>query len=310
MLNSHLRDFRVAEQSHVNAATIYLSSLAPSGRRSMYFQLKLVLRTLGKRREVAKFDWPTLTYADVIRVRAQLIAEGRSPHSINLALAGIRGVVQCAFHLGQVDADQVLRVKAVRRVPIASTPRGRSLQKVEARKLLRHCHKDRTPIGVRDACLITTLLSTGIRRAEAAALNLEDYDHVNGNLRIRRAKGNRDRFCPLPKGANKEMVKWLENRGRGAGSLFCRVSKSGRVTVTHLSTQTIHDIVRRRAADARIGFLTPHDLRRTFVTHLLLSTGDINLARNLVGHCDVKTTSRYDLRKFDGRKYIEKCQLV
>ncbi len=96
----------------------------------------------------------------------------------------------------------------------------------------------------------------------------------------------------------------------GQGPLYCGIRKGGAVLLRSLSTQSVYDIVQNRAEVAGIGELTPHDLRRTFVTRLLGATGDINLVRELVGHSDVKTTARYELRKHDVRLHIERCEFV
>jgi len=308
MRTSTLRAVNTSEVQKDNPASVYLATLAPTGRRSMYSQLKLALKVLGIRSTVERYHWATLGYAQIVTVRAKLLEQGRSPHSVNLALAALRGTMQCAFHLGLVDADCVLRVKAVRRVAVASGPRGRSLTPVEVRKLLSCGKNDRTPIGIRDTALLAVLVCTGMRRAELCALYIDDYDIARGELVIHRAKGNRERICPLSKGARQLLAPWLSLRGKGTGPMFCRIRKAGTVILQSLSTQSIYDIVQHRAESAGIGTITPHDLRRTFVTTLLSSTGDINLVRGLVGHSDVKTTARYDLRIHDAQKQIE--QLV
>lgn len=310
MIKSSLSVLHVAESASENAATVYLATLAPTGRRSMQCMLKLVLRSLSIPGSVESHDWSSLAYADVVRVRAKLMDQGRAPHSVNLALAAMRGTIECAFHLGQVDAERVLRVKAVKRVPVDSGLRGRSLTKEDVHKLLNCCQRDKSAIGVRDAALLAILVTTGIRRAEASALCIEDYDTEACVLRVRRAKGNRERICSVTKAAQKMIAAWLGVRSMESGPLICRINKSGRRIMQHVSTQTIFSIVQTRAQKAGIGELTPHDLRRTFVTRLLSSTGDINLVRNLVGHADVKTTSRYDLRTHDARHYIEQCKLL
>ena len=57
--------------------------------------------------------------------------------------------------------------------------------------------------------------------------------------------------------------------------------------------------------EAKPGRVRPHDLRRSFVTNLLEANIDINTVRQLVGHCDIKTTSRYDLHVPNVRRCVE-----
>ncbi len=289
-----------------NPASVYLSTLAPSGRRSMRCQLQSLIPLLGGEGVVEDYDWQYLQYVDVVAVRAALLERGGALNSINLSLSAVRGVMQTAFHLGQIDADTLLHIKSVKRIATRSLPKGRSLSDKALKRLIKNCQTDRSMKGLRDSALIATLATTGLRRAEVVALTVDQYARRTGKLTVDQTKHNRERLCPLPGPVRKLMRAWLDQRGNATGALFCPIGKDHQIHNRHLSPQALYDIIGKRAAEIGLGRLTPHDLRRTFITRLLESKVDINTVRELVGHSDIKTTSRYDHRTPKGRDYIER----
>lgn len=63
-----------------------------------------------------------------------------------------------------------------------------------------------------------------------------------------------------------------------------------------MSVEGIAYIVRSLGQKAGVRAFSPHDLRRSFVSHLLEGGADLATVQRLVGHAEPGTTSRYDRR--------------
>jgi len=124
---------------------------------------------------------------------------------------------------------------------------------------------------------------------------LEDYDPETRRLVIR-GKGNKERTGYLPNGASDALTDWIAVRGKEPGALFWAVNKGGKLIPGRVSTQAIYNILRRRAKQTGVKAFSPHDLRRTFVSHLLDAGADIVIVGKMAGHACVQTTARYDRR--------------
>ena len=294
------------KKTKLNPATVYLNSLSPSGRRSMCCLLTTALKLLNKRQAIDRFRWQTLTYADLITIKMKLQEQGRAVNTINLTLAAVRGVLQSAFHLRLLKADQLLHIQSVKRLPYQPKTNGRSLNQRECKKLINQCVLDKSVKGKRDAAILSVMLTTGLRRNEVRGINLLDYDRVQHELTVSCTKTYSERVCPITNTVAKRINTWLRIRGNNNGALFCPLLKNEKVVLRPLSTQAIYSIVQMRAENAGLGQLTPHDLRRTYVTSLLDAAVDINVVRQLVGHQDIKTTARYDYRINDSHKYTNR----
>ena len=275
--------------------TLYLNSLAPSGRRSMKSQLSSVLKLMDYIGDPTCFPWSNLKYVHIVKIKNILLEQGKAANTINTTIAAINGVMRTAFNMGLLSADDYMRIKLIKRVNSHKLPVGRELKRSELKKMLACCKRDNDALGVRDAAIIALMVSTGLRRSEVVALNIEDYDVNGGSLMVQQGKGNRQRNAFIVVPAKKLILKWMKLRSGAKDILFTRII-SGVPTDNKLSTQSIYNIIKARAEQAGIERCTPHDLRRTLVTRLLDTGIDINTVRQIVGHQDVNTTARYDRR--------------
>jgi integrase len=240
-------------------------------------------------------DWSAVRYQHAQAVRSRL-AETYAPATVNKMLSALRGVLKEAWRLGQMSAEDYHRATDLEAVKGETLPRGRSLGMGELGALLAACEQDKSPAGARDAALLALLYGGGLRRSEAVAIDVSDYEPDTGMLTIKSGKGRKDRTVYATNGAATALTDWLDVRGPAPGALFNPVNKGGKVKDSPLTGQAVLNVLAKRAKQAGVPHVSPHDLRRTFVSHLLDAGADIVTVQKLAGHSQVTTTARYDRR--------------
>lgn len=301
-----------------SALAVYLAGLGESSRRTSLLALGRVARVLGDLRgeawQAEGVPWSSLRHEHVAAIRAQL-ADRYAPATANASLAALRGVLRSAWRLGQIDTDAYQRAVDVRAVPGSRLPAGRALSVEQARTLLAVCDDDGSSMGARDGALIALLLGGGLRRSEGAGVDASAWDRRAGAVVVI-GKGSKERRVFLLAGTAARVDRWLEIRREASrlkraripvvlpvndaelsGRLLWRVDRWGRVEVGRgMSDMAVTRRLEVRAGEAGLGKLTPHDLRRTFVTTLLDAGGDMLSVGRLAGHSSAVTTARYDRR--------------
>lgn len=229
-----------------------------------------------------------------------------NPASVNGLIHALRGIAREAFRLNLMSGDDYERIRLVPLVRYTRLEGGRSVRPGELTHLVQALLADPAPSAVRDTAMLAILYAGGVRRAELAGLTLADVrdDEFGPHLRVL-GKGNRERRVFLEPGAQAALSDWLELRSDRPGALFCRISKGGRLAlpgdttlpVRALSTQAVYDVVRKRAQAAGLDEgVSPHDFRRTLLTHLLQRGRDVFTVQAIAGHAEPSTTQRYDRR--------------
>ena len=278
-----------------NPATLYLASLTSTGRRSQAHALGVVAHLLaGDQADLLAVPWAKLRYQHVMAIRNQLMKHYK-PATVNRTLCAVRGVLKAAWRLEQLSGEEYQRTIDVASVTGETLPTGRELSAGEISALMTDCENDPSPAGARDAAIIALLYSCGLRREEAASLELGNYDPDSGRLVVL-GKRSKERTAFLTNGALDAMADWLAVRGDPPGALFLAINKGGKIRAGRMTNQAIYNALAKRGESANVKAFTPHDMRRTFVSDLLDAGADIATVAKMAGHSSVNTTARYDRR--------------
>ena len=152
--------------------------------------------------------------------------------------------------------------------------------------------------GLRDRAIIELLYSGGLRVSELANLN---RDSINLNRRefMVRGKGSKDRPIFISESAADRVREYLDSREDSLPALFLNNSKNQQSVDTsgnyrRLTPRSIERIVQKYARLAGITkHVSPHTLRHSFATDLLMNGADLRSVQSLLGHADVSTTQIY-----------------
>ncbi len=150
--------------------------------------------------------------------------------------------------------------------------------------------------GQRDIAILETLYSTGLRVSELASLNRNQVDLKRREFMVR-GKGSKPRLVFLSEKASGIIKSYLKTRNDNFQPLFINSQKTTDIAndeAKRLTTVSIENIVRKYALKAGIiKKVTPHTLRHSYATELLLNGADIRSVQELLGHSSITTTQIY-----------------
>jgi integrase/recombinase XerD len=141
---------------------------------------------------------------------------------------------------------------------------------------------------------LVILYATGMRREELIRLKVSDIDSGRMLIHIRQGKGRKDRDVMLSPRLLEELRDyWRRVQPKPKTYLFPSKDPHQKRDVP-MQAQSVFDAVQQAARRAGIEkHVHPHTLRHSFATHLLESGADLRTIQLLLGHADLKTTSRY-----------------
>ena len=277
-----------------------------SGRRSMESSLRCVVRAcLEIDRDVAVdltvFPWEMLAdltfFDEVMRCVQARYGDKATPKYVIAMRALLRSLARDEL----VNYDKAQKTLfETKQHQVESDPLPLTFTSEDLWNILRRCRHDSNPVkGRRDLALISLAASTGARRAELARVELADLDRRRRTLKLL-VKGGGERIASVHSASIEHVEHWLTLRGDDTGPLFPTLRKGGRIGTDPMSDHQYWKVLRERSLEADVDpTISPHDLRRWYVTTLLESGVDVFQVSRSVGHKRVQTTIRYDRRSQD-----------
>ena len=134
-------------------------------------------------------------------------------------------------------------------------------------------------LGLRDKALILFLYATGLRVSEA--MNAKKDDIEDGWLRVRSGKGDKERIIPIAPIAIEALNEYLFKRDKFSDFIFINAkgNQLSRISAFNITKKYLN--------------VSPHILRHSFATSLVLGGADLRVVQELLGHSSMLTTQIY-----------------
>lgn len=243
------------------------------------------------------------------RFRAWLANETEySPNTINRMLAAVRRVVKEAATQGYLDqetADAFKHIEGVKPSALRERTRPNNRTRIAPEDMRRMLDLADTTklVGLRDAALLATLASSGLRVSELVSLTV-------GHIVTTKGKGGRvaylltgvmgkgqieGRDAALSVEAYNRIMAWVNARPVMSQYIFTGLTDGLHGNVTTPGTEPISAIsawkvIVKYAKRAGLEHVKPHDFRRFLGTQM--AKKDIRQAQKLLGHKSIETTMR------------------
>jgi site-specific recombinase XerD len=164
-------------------------------------------------------------------------------------------------------------------------------------KLLMSAIHDESEIDLRNRAIIELLFSSGLRVSELVSLNKGSINLKRKEFTVR-GKGNKDRLVFISEKAAQSLSSYLQKRLDNLPPLFLSYSRNNISandgSYRRITARSIQRIIEKYAKIAGLTkHVTPHTMRHSFATDLLMNGADIRSVQTMLGHSSIVTTQVY-----------------
>lgn len=244
--------------------------------------------------------WASLQRDDFRTFLRHLSQRKLSRATIHLSFSALRTFYQFLIRRGHLTTSPIRYLtlpKPEHRLPkFLTIPQAAALLHAPLLELERARQTREPPVDplpyLRDAAMLETLYSSGLRVSELCGLRVADLAITERLLRVR-GKGRKERLVPLGKPALRGILaywKALPLKPASGEPIFHAQAQSGEPVTPSRVQRHFKRYLLTTGLDLR---LTPHKLRHSFATHLLDSGADLRSVQELLGHKNLISTQVY-----------------
>jgi site-specific recombinase XerD len=236
---------------------------------------------------------PGLSKATVQAHITHLRTIGKTASSINQRLTALRKFAREAADNRLIDEPTALAIGRVEGINVEGRRLGNWLSQKQAQALLQ-APDTSTIKGLRDRAVLAILLGCGLRREEAAGLQMHHLQQREGRWVIVDLVGkrNKTRSVPMPSWAKAAVDAWAKAASISEGTIFRSIRRGGHVQQQRMTAQGIFLLVKEYAGMVGVT-VAPHDLRRTFAKLAHKGGSPVDQIQLSLGHSSMQTTECY-----------------
>jgi site-specific recombinase XerD len=278
-----------------------LRSLSEETRASYKTSLGEFFRFLNQRHPKDVTPQHVIAYRDHLLVTRRL-----RPTTVNARLSAVRSFFSYLEEAKVIETNPA-STRFVATPQVRNQTSGRALSPKEVRYLLAGPDRSK-PEGARDYAILLLMLRLSLRVSEVSTLLVSAFRREGDRTVLRLVvKGGREESWPVPPDVKEAIDHYLRldrkrrnlvKSGGPRAYLFQPLVNYRTLEFDRpLTRQHVARIVKRWADYARLGKVTPHDLRRSVVTKLLNDGRSYRDIQMITKHRDPKTVQKYDLER-------------